>query len=269
MTELSGFWTSDGATPEGHQVASYTQAHWSTAAAIMSACSGFEGVAPGYKNELAITYISANHCHVASGGAIVDGKWYDNDAEDLGVTIPNAAGGTIRLDRIVLRCTWADFHTEVTVLTGTAVALPDITQTSGTTYDIKLYAVSVTDAGVCTLTDERVIAGALKYRQGGSATDWNTVGTTTYIISSLLVQIGVGTATILAGNSVIVGAVTFPTAYSNNPLVLATISAKTVSEMVDIGAAITDETAAAITLRRVGTSGDNIIKFNWLAIGPP
>jgi hypothetical protein len=156
MAELSGFWTTTGA-PAGHQQVSYTQAHWSIAGEIIAGCANHEGVAAGYMEELAATYISAQHCHVARGGAMVDGKWYQNDAV-AGITIPSAGAGTVRYDRIILRCTWADFHVELAVLTGSAVAPTAPTQTTGTVYEILLYLAVVTDAGVVTLTDERTWA---------------------------------------------------------------------------------------------------------------
>ena len=109
MAELSGFWTTT-AGGVGHQQVSYTQSHWSTYGRIAAACSGFEGVAPGLFSELAVTYIGANHCHLATGAAMVDGKWYVNDDATQGVTVPNAGAGTVRKDRIVLECSWADYH---------------------------------------------------------------------------------------------------------------------------------------------------------------
>lgn len=164
MAENSFLWTTTGA-PAGHQVASYTQAQWSTVTKIMSACSGFEGVAPGYLNELACTYISANHCHVDTGGAVVDGKVYINDASGLGVTIDSATAGHYRIDRIVALCDWAAFTVTIAVKKNTVedAAAPALTLTedwtvSGTHYAILLYQASVTDAGVVTLTDERVWA---------------------------------------------------------------------------------------------------------------
>lgn len=164
MTQLSGLWTTDDTTPEGHQQASYTQAHASTMWEIAAACSGFEGVAPGYLNELACSTPGVNQVNVATGGAIVDGKWYKNDAvvaldaDDL----PSPSGGTTRIDRIVLRANWAAYTVTVVVIQGTesggTPVAPSITQTSGTTYDIPLYQVLIDSGGNITLTDERTWA---------------------------------------------------------------------------------------------------------------
>lgn len=163
MSELSGFWTTTG-TAAGHQQASYTQAQWSKAAEILAACSGFEGVAPNYGNNMSCTSPGANSVNVNTGGAVVDGKWYYNDdtiALDSG-DFASPSAGTTRIDRIVLRCTWASFTVAVTVITGVESAgtpsAPSITQTSGTTYDILLYQVLIDETGAVTLTNERTFA---------------------------------------------------------------------------------------------------------------
>ena len=258
MAELSGFWTTSGA-PAGHQQASYTQAQWSTAARIMNACSGFEGVAPGYLEELAVTYIGVNHCHVNTGGAVVDGKWYINGAAALGVTIPNAAPGTIRLDRIVLQCSWAGFITQVAVLTGTAIAYPALTQTTGVTYEIALYKASVTDAGVVTLTDERTLAAPLIFRQGGHASDWSTVGTTTYFPKTMKMQ--AGSSQTSNGATV---TVTFPVAFANIPLVFVT----PLMETAEPHYVQTTPAAANFTIDIFNEAdARKIMQFSWLAIG--
>lgn len=158
MTELSGFWsTNSGTSATGHQQASYTQAQWSIAAKILGACSGYEGVSPGYRSELAPSSTGANNVRIAAGGALVDGKWYDNDA-NIDKTIDSATAGNTRIDRVVVRCTWADYHAEVYVITGTnsgSPTAPAIASTSGTSYDIQICQVLVDEGGVITITDER------------------------------------------------------------------------------------------------------------------
>ena len=160
MAQNSGFWTTN-AIPAGHQTAGYTQANMSTAMEIIAACSGKEGVAHEYLNQLAGTYTGVNTVAINTGGAMVDGKWYLNNAS-VDVTIPDAVGvGNTRIDRVVLRADWAGFDVEITRIAGTdavSPTAPAVTQTSGTTYDIMLYQANVTTAGVVTLTDERVWA---------------------------------------------------------------------------------------------------------------
>ena len=59
MTEWSAYWTTN-ASPTGHQESSYTQAHLSTIIEIAGACSGYEGIAPNYLNELVGSVPSSN-----------------------------------------------------------------------------------------------------------------------------------------------------------------------------------------------------------------
>lgn len=168
MAEFSGLWTTGGAT--GDQQASYTQAQLAIMTSIMSACSGYYGVAPGYGAGLACTYISANHCHVDTGGAIVDGKYYNNDAPGLGVTIDSATAGHYRIDRIVVLCDNVAMTVRIAVKKNTvedapapALTLTEDWTVPGAHFACMLYQASVTDAGVVTLTDERVWAQEIDY----------------------------------------------------------------------------------------------------------
>lgn len=164
MTTLSGFWTTIASGPTGDQQVSYTQAQWSIAAKVMSACNGFEGIGAGYLNSIVPAANGANTVSIGTGGAMVDGKWVNNDAS-VNVNIPSAVGGgNTRIDRIVLRASWAGFAVTITRIAGTDAASPTapaIVQTPGTTYDIKICQVLVTTGGVVTVTDERVFAGAM------------------------------------------------------------------------------------------------------------
>ena len=97
---------------------------------------------------------------------MVDGIVYHNDASQ-NVNIPSAVGGgNTRIDRIVLRADWAGFNVSVHRIAGTDAANPRppaITQTSGTTYDIKLAQVLVTTAGAVTVRRARLRADVDKH----------------------------------------------------------------------------------------------------------
>lgn len=58
-------------------------------------------------------------------------------------------------------------------------------------------------------------------RQGGSATDWNTQGTTNYATTLPKIYVGTTRLTVTSGSTSAV-AVTFPSAYTNKPIALAT-----------------------------------------------
>lgn len=180
MAKLSGFWTTGGAT--GDQQVSYTQAQWAMAAKVMAGCNDFEGIASRLLNKLACTVTGANTVSMNTGGAMVDGKWFYLDAAQ-DINIPSASPGTVRIDRIVLRCLWSGFNVSAYVLTGTTTPPALTPQTRGTEWMIYCYQASVTDAGVVTLTDERdwatpgldatsltQIAGALQIKDLGVTT---------------------------------------------------------------------------------------------------
>ena len=155
MAETSGFWTTS-ASPTGHQVASYTQAHHSTALMLAAGARGLDGVATSYLNGLAVT-AGSGKVTVGTGGALVDGKWYTNSAA-IDHTISSPTAGTERIDRIVLQAVWSSFTVRCVKLAGTASSSPTppaLTQTRGDTFEISLAQVRVTSAGVITVTDER------------------------------------------------------------------------------------------------------------------
>lgn len=104
-------------------------------------------------NELIVTGV-ASPVAVASGSAIVDGKFYESDAS-VNVVIPTPAGAT-RIDRIVLQ---KDFVAQTVRIARVAGAegggAPALTQIDGTTWEISLAQASITIGGVITITDER------------------------------------------------------------------------------------------------------------------
>lgn len=162
MAEDSFWWTTGGA---GDGSATFTRVDLKIVAQVLGACHGFEGVAPDFLNEFAGSVPGANTFRVASGGALVDGKPYHNTA-NVDVTIPSAVGGgNTRIDRVVLRASWSAQTVRITRIAGTDAASPTppaITQTSETTYDIKLFQVLVDTSGVVTIEeDERVWARVL------------------------------------------------------------------------------------------------------------
>jgi hypothetical protein len=314
MTEKSFLWNT-GAAGDGSST--YTRAEWSVVGKIFAACNKFEGIAPNYLNELAASVTGANTVQIATGGALVDGKPYNSDGA-VNVTIPSASGaGNTRIDRIVVRVDWTTQTGRITRIAGVDAAsptAPNITQTTGTTYDMMICRVTVNTSGTVTVVDERVMAqvatngianaavtlakmasnsvdaskivdgsvgtaeladggttyaklapgaGKLTNRQGGSATNWSTAGTTNYVPTAVRNQCGV--ARVLVGTQGI--AVTFPVAFSNVPIVV-------ISEVENGNA-----TTAFITVNNVTASGFTVyyhaagtvpatFDATWLAIGP-
>jgi hypothetical protein len=324
MAETSGLWTTAGA-PVGDQAVSYTQSLASTMLRIAAACSGFEGVAPGYLNELAPSSTGVNNCRIASGGAMVDGKYYSNSANVDFNIISAVGGGNTRIDRIVIKALWgATFTCRLTLVSGADAAVPvapTLDTTSETDYDIPICQVLVTTGGVITITDERrwaivdtdestlednagllrvkalgitsaqlaadaVIAGKIAdgavditaslandivddtkvgnrvaqfyRRQGGSASDWSLGGTTTYTPTTIRTQWGV---LAISGTTVL----TFPTAFSDKPVVLVSFKHGTNEGF----AYLTAVSATQITIECRDANGADVGgDAHWLAIGP-
>lgn len=276
MAEFSGLWTTTSGAATGDQQVSYTQAQDSIQQQVLAACHGFEGVAPGYLWSLAGTVTGANAIAINTGGAIVDGKYYYNGAS-VPKTISSPSAGNNRIDRVVLRCSWADYTVRITVITGTPApspVAPAITQTSGTTYDIMLYQAYVTDGGVVTLTDERqfasvtqaalaVSASKVAWRQGMAASpDWCLAGTTNYEVVNALVQCGSG---VTDGSGLV--QVTYPIAFSQWPMIL--LTANTSSNIVMV---ITSASHSTYFNAKSFTADTGVaaaaISFHWIALGP-
>ena len=155
MAEISYWWTTDG-TGDGPS-GGYTQVHLSDVIRATAGASYYEGVVPSLLNECAGTVGGANTFAINTGSGVVDGKLYENDAS-VNVNIPSTSSDT-RIDRIVLRADWTAQTIRITRIAGTQSSTPSapaVTQTAGSTYDIKLYQVRVNTSGtVTTEADER------------------------------------------------------------------------------------------------------------------
>jgi hypothetical protein len=117
------------------------------------------GVASDVLNKLAVTGTSSPVA-VNTGQALVYGIPYYNTAS-VTVAIATPAALT-RIDRIVLRASWAAQTVRITRIAGTeGGAAPAMTQVAGTTWDIPLATVSITTGGVITVTDAREWVGAV------------------------------------------------------------------------------------------------------------
>ena len=112
-----------------------------------------EGVLPDYLNELAVTNPAGVTIRTASGGALVDGTFFDNTANVDQVVV--APGGGSNFYRVVLEKDWA-LQTVRIALLGPNVVAPDaVTQVDGVTWEISLATVEITSGSVVTVTDDR------------------------------------------------------------------------------------------------------------------
>lgn len=108
------------------------------------------------------------------------------------------------------------------------------------------------------------IFGALVYkRQGGSATNWASAGTTTYTPTATLVQCGSKTLTLVAGNGHVT--ITYPTSFSKRPVVFPSIDDGS-GFTYSIGQTNGSTTSVDIYVHETG-GGTPTINIFWLAVG--
>lgn len=133
----------------------YTDDDWSDIwRKLFTADRTAQGILRNYANMLAVTGI-VSPVTVATGAAVVDGKYYENDVA-LGVVVPTPAVLT-RIDRIVLEKNFANQVVRVVRSPGIeGGGEPALVQVDGVTWQIPLAKASITIAAAITLTDERV-----------------------------------------------------------------------------------------------------------------
>ena len=106
-------------------------------------------------------------------------------------------------------------------------------------------------------------------RQGGSASVWDTQGVSNYTPANMLVQMGVINITI---SSAAYGSltVTFPTAFSNYPLVFTTIDGGSSDYYngVNARAAVLSNSTVKLSLHSNVGGVTVTLPVHWLAIGP-
>lgn len=145
----------------------------------------------------------------------------------------------------------------------------------------QLAALGVTTAKLALDSVDDTIVGnrvpALTRREGGSATDWSVGGTTDYTPGAVRMQAGAIDMTIGIGNYGVAATITYPVAFSQPPLILATardlntglagLPSATAAIIVD-GAS--PNAQALITASRPvnqSTAATWLVGVNWVAIG--
>jgi hypothetical protein len=149
MAERSRFW--DGTTIGDATVAPYDAG--TEFAEVMIAVAGLASNPNkgGSVSAVTVTNPSANTVRIGPLEAIVHGTWYQNDA-NVDITTPTPAAAT-RIDLIVLRKSWTPQTVRMFRVAGTeGGAAPALTQTVGVTWDVPIASISITTAGVITIT---------------------------------------------------------------------------------------------------------------------
>lgn len=271
MTEKSYYW--DGTTVGDASLAPYDEdvisENWDK---LFQLDRTVQSVIAGYESELEVSNPSGQTIRVANGAALVDGKFYETDAAvDFAGATPG--GGDTNYYRVVLRKSWSGQTVRLVLLSNLAGAgYPTVTQTDQTTWEVGIARVLINDAGTVTVTDDRVyskspLARIIDERQGGSSTVWSTAGSSNYPPPLVTVQVGTRTSATGATDGEI--SITFPTAFSDEPVVLA--------QCYD-GAGLYSYTCVIKSITSSGfvgvvVLGDNTktngVDVYWMAIGPP
>lgn len=154
-------------------------------------------------NDYAVTTSSPNNARVQTGLGLVQGTWHESDA-NVDIAIPTPIVST-RVDRIVLRKSWANQTVRITRIAGTEGAgVPALTQVFGATWDVPLWQVSIViTTGAITYTDDRLGVGAGHARLvAPTATSGLTVSTGNVGIGTApLPQYGIIVAPTLTGST--------------------------------------------------------------------
>lgn len=150
MTEISLPWAGQSVGDAGP----YSDDDWSDVwRKLFVQDRAVQGIIRDYLDELAVSGVTSP-VDVETGAAIVDGKFYENDAAAT-IAVPTPSVST-RVDLIVLEKDFAAQTVRITREAGTEGAgAPSIVQTDGTTWQIPLAQASITTGGVITVTDAR------------------------------------------------------------------------------------------------------------------
>lgn len=104
-------------------------------------------------------------------------------------------------------------------------------------------------------------------RQGGSATNWSTQGTTTYTPTAVRMQSGVRNLNMGVGDTTLGLTITFPVAFSDVPMCLFTISSDS-DQTINIHSIVEAAYQVVITLNRASGAAPITVVIRWHAEGP-
>lgn len=151
-----------------------------------------------------VDYVAAAHIQLISKGMLVE---HDQDGTHSAITGTSADfTGAVSADTI----------SEHTAANGVTIDGLNIKDSKLNTNNSVVSSNITADA----VTDAKLIYGKVRSRQGGSATNWITSGTTTYDYSGTDVFVQVGTIAITSNPQTI----TFPTAFNQVPIVIGSVN---------------------------------------------
>ena len=300
LVESSRLWTTGGA---GDGASTYTRDNMAEMFRNMLLA---DFTTQGVLNGLAVTG-TASPLTLATGSACVYGFLHFCTTSGTMAAITTPSVGTTGL-HVVLRADWTAQTVRVVPVRNTDgnSATPALTQTAGTTWEIRLATGTITTGGVIALTDARAFVAnpskvftatrvpfvttggqltdsskltwddtnnrlalnsgyaiPIRGRQGGSATNWSTTGTSNQTLTTPRFQCGsvqwTGGAASSGSQSV-----TFPVAFSQVPICWCIcVSDPTLVPGVEIA------TTSAVTLywNNSGAGTRTAVTLYWFALG--
>jgi len=265
MTEISMPWSGSSIGDCGP----YTDDQWTDMQRkIVQNNRIVDGVILGYGNGLLVTNTSGTTIRVATGAALVDGKFYENTANiDFTIVL---TPGTYYL--VVLG---KDFLAQEVraAIKGPYIVSPDpVTQTDGVMWEIKIATIAITGGPTVTITDERVYISTTSpvfHRQGGLASDWDIDGQVNYYPNLIRIQGGCRRVIHTDPHVQTFGpiTITFPKPFIYSPLVYVTVQNGNIEEII-FPYILQNTLVASCSVS--GWSPSLItadFKLHWLAIG--
>ncbi len=128
----------------------------------------FDGVAPGYENELEVSQGTGLQVTVDSGGIMSKGRYFINDEPANGTSpetlaVDAAATGYLRKDRVVVEFDVENAAAQLKIVKGTEAAsdpaLPDLGDTDSL-WEAPLAIVNIEGGSITSVEDDRTIYGA-------------------------------------------------------------------------------------------------------------
>lgn len=162
---------------------------------------------------------------IATGVGMVQGWNYINTA-DVDFDFAADAGNANATDLIVLQR--GDPTSALTVrlarLKGAASSTATVTQ-SEALWEVAIAEVALNGSGLPTAVNDvrRFVNQVMSWRQGGSATDWQTQGTNNYLVGNVTQIVGAGRVSIPVANIIGSTTITFPFSFSQPPNVVVSI----------------------------------------------
>lgn len=223
MAERSQFWDTAGAVGDGADTYGAVQLREMLRAIWTPGGAAAEGVLAGYGGGLAVSG-AASPLSVATGCAMVGGIYYQNTAS-VSIAVPTPSTGTTK-HRVVLQAQWGTTQSVRLALISSADgtnSYPALTQSDNSRWEIPLAGVTIDIAGGITLEDQRDyahLATVLVHRRmGGSASAWQSAGSSSYRVGGARVQLGCTPLTWSGDDKSDPATILFPQAYSQTPKV--------------------------------------------------